>query len=170
MLAVGVHRERVREPLGRRDRDAAQHRVALAHVARLHDHAQVRVLLRHLAQALERAVVAAVDHHPDGRPCAACLADGVVDLGAGVVARNQDEVRLPTVQPPMGRAAGLGVGVLRGSGGKLAREIALELRGERAHVTGGSKRRPRRIEKFIGNSGRRERRPSLAEENASPPR
>ena len=51
------------------------------------------VVGRHGAQAVGAAVVAAIDHHPDGRPLAARGADGVIDLCAGVVTGDEDQMR-----------------------------------------------------------------------------
>ena len=79
MLAVGIHRQGVREAGLARGLERVQHGGALADVARQHLDAQARVVGRHRAQPVGRAVAAAVDDDPHRRPGGARGANRVVD-------------------------------------------------------------------------------------------
>jgi len=93
MLAVGIHGQHVGKTCCGSGFQAGQHGHALAAIARQHNHAQPWVLRCHGLQAFGAAVGAAVRHDPDRVPLRARAAHGVVNLGARVVAWNQNEVR-----------------------------------------------------------------------------
>jgi hypothetical protein len=93
MLAVGVHRQGMRESCRPRRRERMQDGSALALVLRKHLDAQTGIVGRERAQAFGSAVAAAVDDDPHRRPCRTGRTHRLVDQRPGVVARNDDEVR-----------------------------------------------------------------------------
>jgi hypothetical protein len=93
VLAVGIHRQRVRVARRARLLERVQDGRALAGVLREDVDAQPGILAGHRPQAAVGAVATAVDDDPHRRPLRARRAHRRVDERPGVVARDDDDVR-----------------------------------------------------------------------------
>ena len=88
MLAVGIHRQRVREAALLRFEQPIEHRRALASIRGSDEHAQARVVARHRLESTAGPVGTTVDDDPYWIPFPARGSHSLKDLLSRVVTRD----------------------------------------------------------------------------------
>ena len=92
MLTITIHGQRMGKARSLGVAQAVQNRCALATIERQHKYPQLGIDGGESLDRRAAVVGAAVDHHPYRRPVAARFNDGFQELGARVIARNDNDV------------------------------------------------------------------------------
>ncbi len=94
MLAIGIHRQDMGKAPAMRLPQSMQHRRTLPAIGRQHHDLKARIVPCSFTEEVVAAVRAAVHDDPDRLPCGACLAYRLQHPWPGVVAWDQDQVRI----------------------------------------------------------------------------